>query len=283
MSGTQASPIVVGVVSSFLSQIRFHAVYEQYLCAILEHTHAVPLIIPCLWELMVRTGRAPESLLEGLDGVLLPGSLSNVHPGRYGAPVEEEAANFDPLRDGTALSMIRAAVSVGVPVLGICRGAQELNCAFGGTLHQQVHRNPGCLDHRAPKNVAQPEKYVPAHPLVVVEGGWLYRLLEREQIADPVLVNSLHGQAVDELGIGVAVEARAPDGVIEAISVPAARALTLGVQWHPEWHTSESPINRSLFKAFNDACARRHLERAEQPLRISRERASAQEMLDASR
>lgn len=252
-------PIVVGVPANFLSDIHSHAVSNRYLQTIVTHARAIPMIIPCLATMAGASGFSPAAIISQLDGLLLTGSRTNVHPSRYGAEVDPNVVLFDQARDATALPLIHAAVDAGVPVFGICRGAQELNCAFGGTLHQLVHELPGNLDHRAVQDIPQHLKYFPAHDITPAPGGWLETSLRQNglDLAD-LKINSLHSQGIADLGAGVAVEAWAPDGVIEAISVPDAPAWTFGVQWHPEWHTDEVPINRLLFEAFATACASRH-------------------------
>jgi putative glutamine amidotransferase len=254
--------VLVGVPANFLSDIHHHAVSNRYLQTTVTHAHAVPIIIPCLFDLPEASIVSPAGIVSQLDGLLLTGSRSNVHPSRYGAALDPEVTLFDVRRDAAAIPLICAAVEAEVPVFGICRGAQELNCAFGGTLHQVVHAISGNLDHRAVQNVPQHLKYFPAHDIIPAPGGWLDARIKEAGLDPAALkINSLHGQAIAELGTGVTVEARAPDGVVEAISMPAAAAWTFGVQWHPEWHTEETPLNKMMFEAFREACSRRHAER----------------------
>ncbi len=176
-----------------------------------------------------------QTLLEGFDGLLFTGSPSNVEPLHYQGPSSDPGTHHDPERDSTTLPLIRAAVAIGIPVLGICRGYQEMNVALGGSLHQKVHEVAGLMDHREP-----------------AEKHW--RCSMRRAIrcrCSPVAcssasactgrcrVNSLHGQGVERLAPGLRIEALAPDGLIEAFSVEAARRFALGVQWHPEWQVQE--------------------------------------------
>ncbi|MGH8268476.1 MAG: gamma-glutamyl-gamma-aminobutyrate hydrolase family protein, partial [Steroidobacteraceae bacterium] len=156
----------------------------------------------------------------------------------------------DPARDATTLPLIRKAVQAGVPVLGICRGFQEVNVAFGGSLHQRVHEVPGHLDHRDDETQPLEVQYGPAHEVILEPGG----LLRSMAAADRVRVNSLHWQGIERLGPGLAVEARAPDGLIEAFRVQGAARLALAVQWHPEWKVMSNPLSRALFSAFGAAC-----------------------------
>ncbi|KQZ15349.1 hypothetical protein ASD44_15740 [Mesorhizobium sp. Root554] len=258
-------PIVVGVPANFFSDIHSHGISNRYLETLVTHSHAIPMIIPCLATMASGDGFSAAAIVAQLDGLLLTGSRSNVHPSRYGAAVDPKVTLFDEARDATTLPLIHAAIEAGVPIFGICRGAQELNCAFGGTLHQLVHELPGNLDHRAVQDLPQHLKYFPAHDIEPAPGGWLETTLRQRGFdLDDLKINSLHGQAIAEPGVGIAVEARAPDGVIEAISVPDAPAWTFAVQWHPEWHTEEVPINKLLFEAFATACASRQEARLAQ-------------------
>jgi putative glutamine amidotransferase len=226
----------------------FHMVGEKYARAVMEAAGAVPLLIPALAEEL-----GFDELLERLDGLVFTGSPSNVEPHRYEGPPSEPGTLHDPARDATTLPLIRKAVAAGVPVLGICRGFQEMNVAFGGTLHQKLHEVPGHLDHR--DDTAQPldVQYGPAHEVTLEPGGMLRLLTGAERIR----VNSLHSQGIDRLGAELAVEARAPDGVIEAFRVRAARRFAVAVQWHPEWKAMANPFSRALFAAFGQASRER--------------------------
>lgn len=225
-----------------------HRVGEKYVTAMSEVADVCPVIIPALPD-----GVEIDSLLDRLDGVFLTGSPSNVEPAHYDGGDSVTPDDHDPARDGVTLALARAAVARGVPLLGVCRGAQELNVAFGGTLHQQIHTNTGGLDHRMRRDVPYDWKYRPAHSLDLTPDGRLAAIAG----PGPHLVNSLHGQAIDRPGDRVVVEGRAPDGVIEAISIADAPAFALAVQWHPEWPRPVAGINRAIFAAFGDA-ARAH-------------------------
>lgn len=223
----------------------FHAVGEKYLTAVLEAADAMPLIVPALAS-EIRL----QELLERLDGLLFTGSPSNVEPHRYGGEPSDPGTWHDPHRDDVTLPLIPRAVEAGLPLLGICRGFQEINVAFGGSLWQKLHAVPGHLNHREDSGQPLEQQYGPAHEVVLEPGGILRRLAG----ADRIQVNSLHGQGVRELGKGLAVEARAPDGVIEAFRVQAARNFALAVQWHPEWRVASNPFSRALFAEFGAAC-----------------------------
>jgi len=226
----------------------FHMVGEKYARAVLEAAGAAPLLIPALAEEL-----RFEELLERLDGLVFTGSPSNVEPHHYQGTPSDPGTLHDPARDATTLPLIRKAVQVGVPVFGICRGFQEMNVAFGGTLHQKLHEVPGLLDHRDDEAQPLEVQYGPAHEVTLEPGGVLHALAA----GDRIRVNSLHSQGIDRLGDGLAVEARAPDGVVEAFRVRAAARFALAVQWHPEWQVMSNPFSRALFAAFGRAAAER--------------------------
>jgi putative glutamine amidotransferase len=226
----------------------FHMVGEKYARAVLDAANGAPLLIPALAEEL----RFAE-LLERLDGLLFTGSPTNVEPHRYQGVPSAPGTLHDPARDATTLPLIRKAVEVGVPVFGICRGFQEMNVAFGGTLHQKLHEVPGHLDHRDDESQPLEVQYGPAHDVTLEPGGMLRALAGEDRIR----VNSLHSQGIDRLGAELAVEARAPDGVIEAFRVAAAPRFAIAVQWHPEWRVMSNPFSRALFAAFGAASRER--------------------------
>jgi putative glutamine amidotransferase len=230
----------------------FHCVGEKYIEAVARAADAIPVLIPALEELI-----PVEDMLERVDGLLLTGSASNVEPHRYAGPASDPDTLHDPHRDALTLPLIPLAVSSGVPVLGVCRGFQEMNVAFGGTLWQKVHEVPGLVDHREDKSEPLEVQYGPAHEVELTRDGILHRLAGR----DRVMVNSVHGQGVRELGAGLAVEARAPDGLVEAFRVRDAGDFALAVQWHPEWQVMSNPFSQALFAAFGAAARGRAQER----------------------
>ncbi|HEV2228716.1 MAG TPA: gamma-glutamyl-gamma-aminobutyrate hydrolase family protein [Steroidobacteraceae bacterium] len=230
----------------------FHMVGEKYARAVLDAAGAAPLLIPSLAGELDFT-----ELLERLDGLLFTGSPSNVEPHHYEGPPSAPGTLHDPARDATTLPLIRKAVESGVPVFGICRGFQEMNVAFGGTLHQKLHEVPGHLDHRDDESQPLDVQYGPAHEVTLEPGGLLRSLSD----SDRIRVNSLHSQGIDRLGAPLAVEARAPDGVIEAFRVREATTFALAVQWHPEWRVMADSFSRALFAAFGRAAAERTREK----------------------
>jgi putative glutamine amidotransferase len=230
----------------------FHAVQQKYLDAIILGARAQPVIMPAL------EGTDLDALLAGFDGVMLTGSPSNVEPSRYGGPPARPGVPLDLQRDTLTLPLIRRAIDAGLPFLAICRGFQEMNVAFGGTLHQHLEEQPGRMDHRADRKLPRDEQYGPRHPISLAAGGLLARLAG----ADKATVNSLHGQGIDRLGAGLMVEATAPDGTIEAMRVKDARNFALGLQWHAEWKVKDNPLSLAIFNAFGDA-VRQHAARKE--------------------
>ena len=226
----------------------FHAVGEKYINAVVEAADAVPLLIPSLGAALDL-----DEVLEHVDGILFTGSPSNVEPHHYQGPASAPGTLHDPHRDATTLPLISQAVASGVPVLGVCRGFQEMNVAFGGTLAQKVHELPGYLDHRDDESAPLEVQYGPAHDVTLESGG----LLRAIAGTDSIRVNSLHSQGIERLGPGLLVEARAPDGLIEAFRVGSAPRFALAVQWHPEWQVMSNSFSRALFAAFGAASRER--------------------------
>jgi len=182
-----------------------------------------------------------------------------VAPERYGSPPLPPGVLLDRDRDAAVLPLLPRLLAAGVPMLGVCRGFQELNVAHGGTLNAAVHEVPGRLDHREGDHDRPIERwYDDSHPVDIVPGGVLAGLTDARRVA----VNSLHHQGVEQLGQGLRVEATAPDGLVEAFSVEGARAFALAVQWHPEWRFADAPLSRDIFAAFGAACRARMTERA---------------------
>ncbi len=224
----------------------FHIAGRKYVDAV-RLAGSLPLVVP--------RAEADEidGLLEMADGVLLTGSPSNVHPRHFGEDVFDPTLPLDPERDSWTLPLIPRALSLGVPLLAICRGFQETNVALGGSLHQAVREVPGRHNHRAARDLAPEVTYAAAHPVDVMPGGTLARILGVSRIE----VNSVHDQGVNRLAEGLRVEARALDGLVEAFSVEGATAFSLCVQWHPEWQAASNPVSMRLLQAFGEACSNR--------------------------
>jgi putative glutamine amidotransferase len=225
----------------------FHLVGEKYITAVREGSRALPLLIPVLDPPL-----AVEELLHTIDGLLFTGSPSNVAPKHYGGVSPRDGVMQDEHRDATSLPLLKAAIAAGKPVLCVCRGFQELNVVLGGTLHQHIQEVPGRADHRSRDEDPIDVQYGPAHPVHVQDGGLLAQMTD----AKTFFVNSLHSQGIDRLAPGLRVEAVAPDGQVEAVSLPSAKGFLFAVQWHPEWAWSENPISRAIYGAFGDALRR---------------------------
>ena len=247
---------MVGVLAcrKEVSQLTSHTVAEKYLLSLIKVAGVTPVSIPSLADLS-----DVKTMLARLDGLLLPGSVSNIEPVHYNGPDCDECGPTDSHRDGTTFDLIRAAMELHIPMIGICRGCQEINVALGGTLFQQLHLMDGYLDHREPAEKTLEEQFSLVHEVQLTPGGLLHRLHGQ----DRVLVNSLHGQGLDKIASGLMVEARAPDGLVEAIRLESARHFVLGVQWHPEWRAWENPFFTKIFAAFGDAC-RGHLRESKE-------------------
>jgi len=190
-----------------------------------------------------------EQILPMIDGLFLTGSISNVYPQLYGKSLEDPNSPADPARDHVALRLIRAAIAHGIPVMGVCRGFQEINVAMGGTLHQAVHNIPGFNDHRENKTLSLAEQYGPAHSVQFTPDGALHLFTGMQSTE----VNSLHGQGVDRLAEGLVVDAVAQDGLIEAFRGKDTNHFLLGLQWHPEWQFRDNPVSVSILRAFGNA------------------------------
>lgn len=248
-------PLVgVSACSETVAGVAAHCVGDKYARAVAVAAGCIPVLIPSLGDdLDIRC------LLERLDGVMTTGSDTGVAPDLYGADGSRQSPDdLDPGRDATTLPLLRLAVEIGVPVLAICRGHQELNVALGGTLHQFIHEQPGRQDHREDGSLPKHERYEPVHTAYLEPDGLLAELFGCEQLE----VNSLHWQAIDRLAPRLTVEARAGDGVIEATRVADAPAFAVSAQWHPEWQVEHNPYSLALFRAFGAACQERATARS---------------------
>jgi putative glutamine amidotransferase len=223
-------------------------VLEPYIAAVRDGAGALPLLIPALEPPLTH-----NDILSAIDGILFTGSPSNVAPHFYGGPAARHPECEDPHRDALALPLIRSAVAASVPLLSICRGTQELNVALGGTLHQHIHEVPDRMDHREPEHQPLDVQYGPAHDVTVMDDGLLARLVRPRTFR----VNSLHGQGIDRLAPPLRIEATAPDGQIEAVSMAASPGFVLGLQWHPEWRWSDDEVSRAIWGAFAQAMRHR--------------------------
>jgi putative glutamine amidotransferase len=254
MKRSQDKPVVlVPACNRQLGHHPFHIAGKKYVDFV-RLAGCVPLVVPNAHDDEI------DTLLDLADGVLLTGSPSNVHPSHFDEGVHNPDLPLDTERDRWTLPLIPKVLARGLPLFAICRGTQETNVALGGSLHQAVQEVAGMADHRAPSDASAEAQYGPAHEVEVMPGGVLASALDRGHFQ----VNSVHGQAVNRLAQGLRVEARAPDGLIEAFSDPAAKGFNLCVQWHPEWQAATNEISVQLARAFGQACIayrRKHRER----------------------
>lgn len=244
---------VIGVIgNTHVIENRFpaHVVGERNLRAIADVVGALPLMF----------AGAPDitdvgALLDAVDGILLTGARANVHPTRFGTEPDKRYEPYDVARDTVALAVTEACVQRGVPIFGICRGLQEMNVAFGGTLHPEIRDIPGRMNHRMPRlssGEIHPDPtvvFADRHDVRLTPGGAFAHLFGR----DVIRVNSLHGQGIEVPGRRIVIEGTAEDGTIEAIRVADATAFALGVQWHAEYDPQTNPVNKTLFEAFGEA------------------------------
>ncbi len=228
--------------------IGFDALEETYTKALGECAGVTPFLAP------------RETPVEGIadwtsaiDGVLLTGDPSNIEPWRYGAAASTGRGPYDPHRDTLALALVVEARRRALPLLGICRGLEEINVAYGGTLRAALHEE-GFLDHREIAGFDPRVRYRRAHEVHLVPGGFLHEIAG----AETWTVNSLHAQGIRDLGAELVIEARAPDGLIEAARDTERGRWIVGVQWHPEWESAQDRLSRGIFEAFGKACLRFH-------------------------
>ncbi len=225
----------------------WHCVPQPYIDALADVAEIMPVIVPALGD------RADiETVLDRVDGVLVTGAKSNVHPKNYGEEPTPAHEPFDPARDATTLPLIRAAIERGVPLLAICRGIQELNVAMGGSITAAFQEARNVPEHSYPDDGKNDVRFAISHGVKVADNSCIADVLEVDNKQE-VRVNSLHRQALNRLGERVVVEAVADDGTVEAVSIADAPGFVIGVQWHPEyWAQTDTPSNR-IFKAFGAA------------------------------
>ena len=219
---------VVGVIgNSHRVEGRFEvqAVGVRNLRAIAEVVGALPLMFagcPDITDV--------AALLDTVDGIVLTGARANVHPTRFKTEPHARHEPYDVKRDEVALTLSEACVTRGVPLFGICRGLQEMNVAFGGSLHPEIRELPGRMNHRMPRlenGEIHPDPkviFADRHEVKLLAGGAFAELLG----CDTIRVNSLHGQGILDPGERVVVEGIAEDGTIEAIRIADAPGFALG-------------------------------------------------------
>lgn len=222
----------------------FHVVGEKYIKAIHEFSNVTSVLIPSddLTSMM--------PILNRLDGFLLTGSLSNVHPDRYKSSIKDSNMLLDPDRDEYVFNVVKKIIDMEMPILAICRGFQEMNVIFGGTLFQNLENESDYEGHDFDRDASVGDQYDVSHTVSFENGGYLHRLTELSEAE----VNSLHGQGVKGLGEGLTIEAISHDGLVEAFTVKDADGFNLSVQWHPEWRPEKSLVSRKIFEAFGASC-----------------------------
>ncbi|MDA0340920.1 MAG: gamma-glutamyl-gamma-aminobutyrate hydrolase family protein, partial [Proteobacteria bacterium] len=234
---------LVGVIASmhlFDERVAVQQVGERNLRAVAEVAGALPMMFagcPNITDI--------SALLDVVDGILLTGARANVHPTQFGVEPHPSHEPYDENRDAVALRLTRACVERGVPILGVCRGFQEMNVAFGGALHPEIRDLPGRMNHRMPPDGTLEEKFALRHPVRFTENGPFHKLFG----ATEVMTNTLHGQGIKQAGKQIVIDGYAPDGTPEAIYVAGAPGFTMSVQWHPEYRAAQDPVSRPLFAA----------------------------------
>ena len=244
---------IVGIITNetvgFNGRQLSHSTGKRYVESVTNFANVVPILIPtCIRDSDL------GALLDMVDGIVLTGGRANVEPHHFNGQDFPDDEPIDPDRDRTVLDIIPQAVRREMPIFGICRGIQEINVAYGGTLFYRVHQQADKDDHRMPQNDDAPleEIFKPRHQIAFTEHSFIRKALGQ----DSYIVNSLHGQGIDQLGAGLSVEAYSHDGLIEAITIDGYNSFAVGIQWHAEFHPErvENYLNRLLFQKFGDSC-----------------------------
>jgi putative glutamine amidotransferase len=261
--GTKAPPPLICVTANAMESADrrrpLHATGVRNVESLLSMVDCIPVLLPPV-------GAAVDivELVSRMDGFVLPGGRANVEPHHYNGPDFPADEPIDPGRDAIVLPLVRACIAAHVPVLGICRGIQEINVALGGSLHYRIHQVPGKSDHRRPQreDVTQEEVFRLNHVVRLAPGGLFERLTGHNEM----MVNSLHGQGVDRLGDGLVVEATSPDGVVEGLRYNDDTQFIVGVQWHAEWQPETHELSAALYRAFGEAARKRAGRRLKQAM-----------------
>ena len=238
---------VVGVIgNSFLINDQYPVHASGTMCgdALVTAADCMPLIIPTDPKQV-----SVKELQACFDGFVFTGGRANVHPEEYGEKETEAHGTFDRGRDGISLPLIRACVASGQPILGICRGFQEVAVAMGATLHPEIRDLDGRMNHRMPPDGTLEEKFAIRHQVNFRNDGNFSKILGSTRIE----TNTLHGQGIAEVGNRLVIDGWASDGTPEALYVKDAAGYTNSVQWHPEWNAENDLVSKLLFEAFGDA------------------------------
>lgn len=228
-----------GKYSYAISEKPWYALRKCYVNAV-EDAGGLPVMLPYYKSNNVR------EIITKLDGLLIPGGDEDINPKYYGQEIKSPKVKTNDNRAEFEFALLQAALEKDIPILGICNGLQLINVHFGGTLHQHLSDviSEG-INHEQPA-----PKCAPTHD-IIIEKNTILASLSSSSI---VKVNSTHHQAIDEIGKGLTISARAPDGVIEAIELKD-RKFVVGVEWHPEYLNSELDYN--LFKKLVEESSKR--------------------------
>ncbi|WP_327796202.1 gamma-glutamyl-gamma-aminobutyrate hydrolase family protein [Acidocella facilis] len=223
-----------------------NSVRQRYVDALRSTSGCNPILLPCALD-----ANSARGIMERVDGLLLTGAPSNVHPSSFGSdwPSDEP---FDLNRDRAVLHCITVAMTLKIPIFGICRGLQELNVSLAGTLSKAESLSIAKCDHTEDLGLSREEQYLPVHSVTVSADTRLARILDAA--GETIFVNSLHAYCINQIGTNLSVDAKSPDGIIEAVSLKDDDHYVVGVQWHPEWYHDFDKVSQLLFLSFGDAC-----------------------------
>lgn len=221
----------------------WYSTTKQYISFVIDVLDCIPILIPHL-----PTPDSLDSIYDKIDGVVMTGSISNVHPSFYNQEATKKHEPFDLGRDNMTLHMIRKAIQSKIPLLCICRGFQELNVALGGSLDTQIQELPNRMDHRTHHTADLDKNYTLRHDVTICPNTLLADILQ----ADHTKVNSLHAQGIQNLAPPLEINALAADSTIEAVSLKDSESFVLGLQWHPEYWAKTDPTSNKIGLKFKE-------------------------------
>jgi len=248
----ETRPIVGVVVNTYTDLVpreKLLAIATVNIEPLVEVADAVPI-------LLTPTCSHLNEILNICHGFFLPPAFANIHPSLYGESPTAAHGKFDEDRDEFAMLLIKAAIAQDIPLLGCCRGFQDMAVACGSTLHAEVHHVPGREDHRLYKTKEPPKTggisddawLSNKHHVNLHHGGELRKLTK----LDRIVTNSAHSQGIDQPGQGIVIEGSSEDGTPEALHIQGA-TFALAVQWHPERHFQSDIVSQMIYQAFGDA------------------------------